>query len=186
MRSLFVLGSALVVVSVTGFGCNPFASIQQKIETKIGNGIAGAAIEAASGGKVKVDTSNGGLQIQDKRSGDSLSLVTDVTIPSGFPTDIPRYEGSHASIVTLSPDKKKALLVVTIDAGSVQDIAAWYDAQITAKGYTKDAAMSATGSLFNTYVKGDDKMVMSILADTEKSDQPIQIQISLEAGTAAQ
>lgn len=176
--------SFLCALSVMGLGCNPFAGVQERINQKIGETVAEKIIEAGSGGKIDVDASEGGFSFKDPKTGEAVSLGTNVKIPDGFPSDIPRYEGSLPSIASLSKDGKRAVLAVTVFNVESKTLAEWYDREIVAKGYERKTALPASESLFSEYQKGDVKMIMAIIGQkTDEGGYAASVQITRDEST---
>ena len=164
-----------------GIGCNPFAGVQEKINQKIGEAIVEKGIEAASGGKLDIDAEGGSFNVTDPKTGESISLGMGAKIPAGFPTDIPRYEGSTASIASLSGDKKRAVLAVTVLGVEPDTLALWYEKEILANGYQKKTETAVTEAFFSEYTKGNAKMIMAILGQkTDKGELAASVQITRE------
>jgi hypothetical protein len=180
MSNKFVVLAAFLCASgVMGVGCNPFASVQERINQKIGETVAEKIIEAGSGGKIDVDAQDGSFSFKDKETGESVSLGMGAKIPAGFPTDIPRYEGATPSVASLSKDGKRAVLAVTVINVEANVLAEWYDREIQAKGYERKTTTAVTESLFNEYQKGDTKMIMAIIGQkTDDGGYAASVQIT--------
>jgi hypothetical protein len=170
----------LSAVALFGFGCNPFARVQEKVNERIAEGVVENVLERTTGGKVDVDLANGGIAVKDPKTGEAAAWGANVKIPDGFPTDIPRHEKAEPIIVTLSPDKKRALLSSLVRGIPVSDVAAWYDREITSQGYERTSTANVTESLFHTYEKGSVKMIMTVLGQKDGEDQAASVQISRE------
>jgi predicted small secreted protein len=175
------LFAPLLAVSLMGAGCNPFSGVQDKINQKIGETIAEKIIETGSGGKVDVDADGGSFSFKDPKTGETVALGTNVKIPDGFPTDIPRYNGALPSIASLTKDQKRAVLAVTIFDVEPVVLAEWYEKQILANGYERKTSTPVTESLFNEYRKGNAKMIMTVLGQKDDSGKwGVSVQISRE------
>jgi hypothetical protein len=154
MQKPFYLAGVLVVLSVAGLGCNPFASVSQKVTDN--------AVEQA----IKART---GIDVNVNGSG-SLS--------SDFPTDVPRYPG--ATYVSSMVQAKIAIANFTTkdDAQKVSD---YYDAQLKAAGFTGDLTevMNGTVKLYHkdnisitvsAFTKEDGSLTSVSLQRVEKDD----------------
>jgi len=172
-----LLVASLVAVSVMGLGCNPFASVQEKI----GVTVAEKILEAGAGGKIDVDVESGGVVFKDPKTGEAISLGTNVKIPSGFPTDIPIYSGAIPSTAVLTQDGKRAALVVTVFDAESSQLTEWYNSQLIANGYERKSETDITKTFFNKYVKGNVKMSVIIAGQKDKSGRQVAtIQINRE------
>ncbi len=188
MNTTKILGVSLVALSLLGIGCNPFADAQKKIENKIGQSIGEKILEGASGGKGNFEITDEGITVKDKATGETVGFGAGAKIPAGFPTDIPRYEGSVVSFVTLSPDSKRATMSVTLVGDTESSVVAeWYEREILAKGYTKKTTTAASESLFSEYRKGSVKMIMAVIGQrTDEGKYAMSIQISREETDSAE
>lgn len=183
-KSSVALFAPLLVLSLMGLGCNPFAGVQEKINQKIGDTVAEKILESGSGGKVDVNSEDGSFSFKDSKTGESVSFGENVKIPDGFPSDVPRYDGSQASVASLAKDGKQATLVVTIKNVELAKLAEWYESQILAKGYEKDTNTVLFDSMFNSYKKGNVTMTVVLLG--EKGDDGVftaSVNITREEGT---
>ncbi|MCE9585818.1 hypothetical protein K8R04_00680 [Candidatus Uhrbacteria bacterium] len=186
-KSTAALLAPLLAMSVMGIGCNPFAKVQDKINQKIGESIAEKIIETGSGGKVDVDAESGGLSFKDPKTGESVAFGVNVKIPAGFPTDIPRYEGSEASIASLTKDGKRAVLAVTVRDVESAKLAEWYEARILASGFERTSETPVTETLFSEYRKGNIKMIIVVIGQkTDEGGYAASVQITREETEAAQ
>lgn len=180
-KSTAVLLAPLLTLSVMGFGCNPFAGVQEKINQKIGETVAEKIIEAGSGGKLDVEAEGGGFSFKDPKTGEVVSLGTNVKIPAGFPTDIPVYQDAKPSIASLSSDKMRAVLAVTVFGVEPKDLIEWYDSRIVDNGYTRKTTAPTAESLFSEYRKDDAKMIVAILGQkTDDGTWAASVQITRE------
>ncbi len=187
MRTYKPFIAALGVLSLCGFGCNPFASFQAKINEKIGQTVTEKALEAASGGKASVDVSNGGITVTDKQTGATAAYGADVKLPSGFPTDIPLYDGAKISVASNSATDG-AVLAVLIYSSDTDGISAWYDSKFKAEGFTPDSETNASQSIFKVYKKDKVTMNMAMIGPLkgDNNQTVIQVQISRQEEGATQ
>lgn len=180
-KSTAAILAPLLALSVMGIGCNPFAKVQDKINQKIGESIAEKILETGSGGKIDVDAEGGSFSFKDSKTGETVALGVNAKIPAGFPTDVPRYDGSTVTIASLAQDGKRAVLAVTVIGVEPTKISEWYDQQLTANGYERTSESSVSETLFNEYRKGNVKMILTVIG--QKSDDGkygASIQISRE------
>lgn len=159
MHTTKILGTSLIALSLLGIGCNPFASVQERIEKKIGQTVAEKVLEGASGGEGDFQITDEGISVKNKETGEAATFGMG-DLPSGFPTDLPRYPGSRIIFATVSGAGKKASLSQTVE-GEPAAVYAWYDSQLKAKGYVTES--ETTGEFtFREYVKGDTKISLTI------------------------
>lgn len=180
-KSLTALFVPLLVLSLMGLGCNPFASVQKKIENKIGQTIGEKILEGASGGKGDVTITDDGVTVKNKETGESMGFGADAKIPDGFPSDIPRYGGSAIALVSLSSDAKSAMLAVTIDGKTLAELSEWYDAKLTTSGYERTTQVNSSELVMNEYKKN--KITLSLVVTSGETDGKLvsQVQITRDA-----
>ncbi len=154
-----VAPAMLVSLALMGLGCNPFAGVQEKINQKIGEAIVEKGIETASGGKLDIDADGGSFRVTDSKTGETANFGSG-ELPANFPSDLPRYPGGQIVLSSVASAGKKATLSQTVEADA-KTVAAWYDEQLKAKGYTTEGEGSV-GFNFYEYVKGDAKIVLTI------------------------
>ncbi len=92
--------SLLVLVS----GCD-------KIAEKLGQKVGEKAVEGASGGDVKVDTSSGSVSVTDKKTGTTSTGGDNVKLPAGWPSNVPLYPGARIGHAMVSGSTKSVTLV---------------------------------------------------------------------------
>ncbi len=93
-------------------------------------------------------------------------VVTDVTIPTDFPTDVPRYAGSR--VISAYVEPKRALIGFSSEDDSTK-VLAWYDAQFTAAGYTLAQQGSGGNLTTHQFTKGNVTMTVNIQAETSNN-----------------
>jgi len=92
-----------------------------KIAEKIGQKAGEKAVEGATGGDVKVDTSNGGVTVTDKKTGTSTTSGDSVKLPSGWPSNVPAYPGARIASATVSGKNKTATMTTKDSPAQVAD-----------------------------------------------------------------
>lgn len=150
---------ALGAISLFGLGCNPLASLERKAAEKTAEGILGQA----SGGKVSVDANSGQYAFKDNKTGASVVVGENVSLPSDFPKDIPQYPGTK--ILTASTDPNQGGAAVTFQStDDVTKATKWYEDTLKAGGWTQSSSFTAGGSEIRAYEKGKVKMTFTIQA----------------------
>lgn len=181
MNTRLLLPASAMALALMGLGCNPFASVQERVEKKIGQSIGEKILEGASGGKGEFEITDEGITVKDRKTGDSVGFGMGAKIPDGFPSDIPRYEGAMVAIVSMSQDKKRAVLSVTITGVEAAKLAEWYDAEITKNGYTRSTETNSAEALFGEYTKGNTKMIMAVIGQRgDDGEYAANVQIQRE------
>ncbi len=167
--SLFLL--PLAAVALTGLGCNPFASVQQKL----GEAVTEKVIEGATGGKVDVNSGDNAVTFRDAKTGDYSAWGENAKIPDDFPSDVPRYPGAKTLTVSLKGDKKEAGLS-QITSDSLSKVADWFAEQMRNAGFAETSTLDlgASGKVV-AYEKGSVKMGVTIAGDEEVKETSLII-----------
>ncbi len=161
-----------------GLGCNPIASLQNKVKDKVAENVAERVLENAGGGKFDVDLNgtngdNGGLTVRDNKTGDFYMTGSNVTIPNDFPKDVPHYSGATTLAVSFTKKTNSGfLLEQTTD--DVTKVADWYKSQLQGAGFTNDTDMDAGPAKIMSFKKGNVTVSVSITRDEETSKTSIQ------------
>ncbi len=92
-----------------------------RIQEAIANKAAEKAVEGASGGPVKIDTSSGGTTVTDPKTGTTVTSGAAVKLPAGWPANVPVYPGATIRNALASPSGKTATLVTKDPAAKVAD-----------------------------------------------------------------
>lgn len=153
----FLLIAALALV---GAGCGGPSLSQRATD---------AAIGAATGGKVKVNTGNDQVTYTDK-DGSGLAYGDNLTIPDSFPKDVPIYSGAKVKGVTNSTTGSvNATLNLEISDDQTK-VANWYDEHLIGAGWTKDSSFDASGTTIRSYSKNAISMAVNTTTESEKSN----------------
>lgn len=178
MKMSKTLGLSLVALSLLGIGCNPFAGVQKKIEDKVSQSITEKVLEGATGGKGDFQITDEGVTIKDKETGESMGFGAGAKIPSNFPSDVPRYNGSVITIVSLTQDAKTAMLGVTVEGKTITELSEWYDTKITSAGYERTSETNSAELVMNEYKKGNVTMNLVVTGDTTDGKATTQVQVT--------
>ncbi len=113
-----------------------------------------------------VNVNNGSVNVTGK-NGESLS-VGNAKIPDGFPSDVPIYKPSD---IILSLKTKEGYNVTLATNDSSQQVADFYQSQMSSNGWTKDD----TGAVFNanvvqSYSKGNNQVELLIGSDSKATN----------------
>lgn len=169
MNTRLLLPASAMALALMGLGCNPFASVQERVEKNIGQSIGEKILEGASGGKGEFEITDEGIVVKDRETGDSIGFGAGAKIPDGFPSDIPRYQGGTVSLVSMSQDKKKVVLAETFIGPDTATLTAWYDAELTKNGYVRETEAALNVMNFGEYKKGNVKI--SIVIGGQRTDE---------------
>lgn len=153
---------ATATLSFMGFGCNPFASIQEKVEKKIGEKVAEGTVGALTGGKVKMDAEGNNFQFKDNKTGNSVAIGEDLKLPDDFPKEVPLYAGAKIKSVSMSKSgDKEATITLGMDDEPAK-VATWYAETLKKAGWSEDSSTTMGKSEARSYKK--DKAVITFLA----------------------
>jgi len=161
------------VVSLMGAGCNPLASVQEKVENKIGQSVANSIVNTASGGKVKMDGDDNSVSFTDNKTGGSMAFGENVKIPDDFPKDAPVYPDAKAVGVIMSHtgDKSASLTLKTSD--DVKTVLAWYEDQL--KDWKNDSSFTANNTEIRSYSKDEAQLSLTISPGDDDKGSTISV-----------
>lgn len=169
---------SLTALSVMGLGCNPFASVQEKINQRIGEKVAEKMIETGAGGKINVDLKDGSFTVEDKETGEKGSFGFNAKIPANFPTDIPRYEGGQVFLATVSQDGKRAHITEYFynqDGATLKD---WYSQAIADQGYELISGTGLKEIGVASYKKDNVEMAALVTEQAQDGQKSVMVQIT--------
>lgn len=122
---LSILGLAMIL----GVGCQPLDDAMNSVSQKLGRGLAESlvkqALEKGRGQKVEVELEKAGFGFKDAKSGRLFKMGEDVTWPTAFPLDVPRYPNGKLASISLDPDKGTSAYIMET-ADRLPLVAAWY------------------------------------------------------------
>lgn len=158
-------------LALLGAGCNPLASVQEKVEQKVAEKATEAAVDHITGGKVDLNSKDGSLTFKDNETGNTVAWGADVKLPDDFPKELPVYP--NAKIVAAAVDRSDAnnastyVLSVT-DAPKVA--VAWYETELKKAGWTVKTTMTMESLESRVFAKGEAQInVMSTPGDEGKT-----------------
>jgi hypothetical protein len=155
--SLFVI--SMVALSLVGAGCNPFQSAQDRA--------AESAIERASGGRVKVDSSGKQMDITGE-DGTSMRVGEDIKLPDNFPKDVPVYPGAKIAAVSVSTSGDKSALMNIRSTDEVGKVVQWYADTMKKSGFKESQTMDIGESKFKTFENGNITITCIFVAEQSK------------------
>jgi hypothetical protein len=165
---------ALSVIALMGLGCNPVASLTERVQKTVVESAVEKAMEQNAGGDVDVDLGGSGksaVTFRDEKTGDYTAWGEDVEVPAEFPSDVPRLNGTKVIQVMLSKQGKTASLSFTSTDG-FDRVAEQMDAAVKAQGYTRTGIMEAsTEARVLTYEKESLTLAVTV-ATSGDTDEP--------------
>jgi hypothetical protein len=102
LAAVLVATAALLALS----GC-------EKIKEKLAEKAAEKAMESATGGKIDLNSSSGGITIKDEKNGAVVQAGAGATVPKDWPSAIPVYPGATVQAAMATPQGKTLHLVTT-------------------------------------------------------------------------
>lgn len=139
-------------------------------------------IESQTGGKVKLNSKKGSVEIEGK-DGNKVKIGEN-KLPSDFPKDAPVYKPStiKGSISSTSQGKKASVVTVSTD-DDLDTVVAFYKKELTGNGWTEMSALTGGegGSQFAAlgYEKGD--TVVGITVSLAGNGKETEILLSVSA-----
>ncbi len=153
MKNVMSRSMVLVVgLSLMGAGCNPFESMQKRVEQRIGEEIGEKIVEGMAGGDADVEI--GGTELQ-----------------ANFPSDVPRYP--NAVYVASVVQKEGEIAIAnfrTQDSGD--EVASWFATELTRDGFVLDTDI-AIGALARIYKKGDVTITLQVQSGGETNKETV-------------
>ncbi len=168
--SLLPLIAATAAISLMGFGCNPLAGIQEKVEKKVGEKVAESTVGALTGGKVKMDSEGNNWQFKDNKTGNSVAIGEDLKLPEDFPKELPILTGAKIKSVSLGrTGDKEASVTLGIDDMNPEKVATWYSDTLKKEGWTEDSSTTMGKSEARNYKKGTAQLSLLAFPVDEES-----------------
>jgi hypothetical protein len=152
MRKIFYFTGVLVTLSVAGLGCNPTASVTQKITD--------TAVEKA----IKAQT---GVDVNVNGSG---------SLADNFPSDVPRYPGA-LYVSSLVQDKVAIANFTTKD--SDKTVSDWFDAKLKAAGFTNDMSEVLNGTV-KIYHNANVSITITAFTKEDGSETSVSVQRAVQ------
>lgn len=137
-----------------GGGCLNFAA-ETAIEQQI---------KSDTGESADVDIENDNITYTDEETKGKVSVGTDISLPSDFPSDFPVYDGDLTIISAANVPQEGVTLSFT-SQDSLQEIITWYEQKLTSAGWVRDQEFDLQGRQMRSYTKEDLRMVISIDED---------------------
>jgi hypothetical protein len=125
--------------------------------------------KAAKDSGVNVNPTNGSVSVTGK-DGQSASFGKNVSIPSGFPSDVPIYEPSD---VIAAAKVKEGYAVSLLTKDSVDKVSAYYQKELKAKGWVSgdsNGEFNFNGGSVSTFEKGSNTLGVIIASDTKTNN----------------
>lgn len=139
------LAAVMSVFVLVGGGCTESLAeraVDRAIEKRI---------ESETGHEADVDINDGSITFTDNASGATGQFGGNVKLPSDFPSDIPLPNGITLSGTASTPEGD--WVTYTTDQ-SAADLGAWYEAELTADGFTKQGSFTTGTSSSWAFEKG--------------------------------
>lgn len=135
--------------------------IYRKISEKISGAIVSNLISKGTGGKVQVD--EGGKKITYSGEGGELSFQEGGSLPSGFPSDFPIYQGATTvSTWSANGQDSKGISVMWQTSDSVDKVATYFKTELPKAGYTLTSTFEQADSKAYSFEKGEVKGILGI------------------------
>jgi hypothetical protein len=163
----FVAATAALVFM--GAGCNPVASVQQKVGQVVTEGI----VNQATGGKVKLDENNNTVSFTDDQNGGSVAFGDNVSIPKDFPKDAPIYPGAKAMGVVMSRSGDNSSSATLKSNDDVKTVIAWYATKLGS--WKQDASFSSDGTEIRSYSNAGAKFALTVAPGDNNSGSTLSL-----------
>lgn len=154
----------LLIVPVVFVACNK--SPEKKALEKY--------VEKGNGGTVKMDASQGKIQIQDKEGKTTITTGGAVEIPADFPKDILIYPNAKVLSSATAGDMFNLLLE---SQETIEKIASTYKEKMKAEGWKQTATFTMGSNVTMAYEK-DKRNATVAVGHSEKGKTGIQLQVT--------
>jgi hypothetical protein len=156
-----LLSAACIVVLAI-----PFAGCRRAGESLAERAVE-KAMEASSGGKAKVDLSEGKMVVKTAEGETQVGTGGNVSLPAEFPKDIFVYDGAKVMLSIKNPDG----YAVSLQSNDKLDkVAAKYREAMPGQGWTEESSMNADKVTILSYKKDGRQTAVSI-AGTDDGTQ---------------
>ena len=174
MKKSTVVILVVVLVVLVGMGIGA-RMMMNWFAHRASDNITSGILSAATGGKVKVDTSGDGSSVSVKTADGSVNYGTSSTLPSGFPSEVPTpsfgkitgsYSGSDATSGT------SYTVAYSLTSTEATTASATYQQQLTNAGYTIDSTSSSndTSGTFSMFTAIKGTRNVSVVTSAESGD----------------
>lgn len=153
---LFVALCSLILIA----GCG------RKSQEKISESVIKKAIEKQSGGKAKVDLSEGSISIQTEEGSFQMSSGESAKIPDNFPSDVYVFEGAKIEAVMQSTEGS-TLSLSTQD--TISKVTGKYRSEMTNKGWKQESTINMGDQQMLLFTKDERASTVIVTSDGEKT-----------------
>ena len=169
---------ALGTLSLVGLGCSsPSDAVKANVEQKASNAAVEGMVDAASGGKVKLDSQGKTGTFTDSRTGVTAAYGAGVKLPSNFPSDVPMPGNSTVMLASVDTVQHEAQVEFksTDDAATVES---FYETSLTAAGWTKGQTTNSPIGQLATYTKANATISVTVIAGQDPNDKSTMVSVT--------
>lgn len=159
--TLVALVALLAAVALTGCG---FAAEQA----------SEAIVEGGTGADVEIDDDGESVSIETEEGSVEISGGDSATIPDGFPSDVPLYDGDLVMSQKFDTEDGVAYNIGIKTSDGANDVAEWYSDEFASEGWTVTTeSTNDTGDMvmISYQVEKDGRMAQVIIADEDGETQ---------------
>lgn len=144
-----------------------------------------AAANLAKQSGVNYDAGKGTVSVTDKE-GNTGSFGNSVSLPSGFPSDVPIYKPSTIRLAVKSKDNAYNVTLTSQD--SPETINQWYESELKKQGWSSANSSSIDLGVGKTqsFTKGNQQLVYVIYGDKTQYSSDEKTMVSLTVATQEQ
>lgn len=147
----------VALLSLLGSGCATSVSdaahgLFQRIASKVAETGAEQGIKNATGKDIGVRVTDTGATFTDPKTGRVLAIGDAVSIPAGFPADVPLYPGAVPTSVTVDAGGSNAAYIfsTTHTRFTVRD---WFNATAVENGWKNDQSFETVDQIILSFTK---------------------------------
>lgn len=158
-----------ITVAAAGMGFLASCSPGDLIENAAGEA-AEKAIESATGADIEVDEDGGSMSFQDEDGETDISFGNNVSLPDGFPDEVPLIEGNIQTAAKTTQDGDVVFTVNIGTEGSVSDARTDATELLLSAGFTEAEAVEMGDQMQLVTFAGDgpvETVTVNLLGDGE-------------------
>lgn len=159
-------GKRNVMIAAVVVGVLVVGGIVRSIERKAANSFAEKAIEAATGGKVDIDSDGGEITV---RTDEGIWSTSD-KLPDGWPSDVPTYpDTAIQSSVAANQGQDLGHFVGLLTDDGIAKVVDWYKDKLADEGWKIETDLTVTDGSMLGASKDSRSLIVTIMPQDGKT-----------------
>jgi hypothetical protein len=155
-------GKGRVMIGAVIIGLLVIGVLSKGVGQRANDSAAERAIEAATGGKVDVDSESGEVTVKT----DQGTWSTSDKLPANWPSDVPVYPGAKVTAsVAGAGDQANGSYASLESSDTVAAVIAWYKKEVPGAGWTVETDAMVSGSLMLSATKSERALSVTVTAE---------------------